>query len=288
MSRPVLIPTLAAVAALSMAGAASAQTTTQDRLGQVLNAFIGQATSMDAQWGRNQRPLSTGSAQFQTRLDTDVRAGTLTAAGATRLRADYDAVVALEERYGADSRFTAEERADLNNRYGAITQSLAEGGPRDATASAVADGRADFDARLNTAVNARRLTRTAASQLRADYDAVIQTETTYARDGISTQERADLDARLDALDARVGDGPAGAAPVALDPRTRLINIEAAVATGERSGAISSTEAAQLRLQHGDLARLEAAYGRSTPSADDSAYLARRLGELEVRARVVAR
>ena len=96
---------------------------------------------------------------------------------------------------------------------------------------------------------------------------------------------AALAARLDALDLRVGDGPAGQTPTtALPARTRLANLETSVTTAERSGAVTRADAADIRVELGDLTRLEAAYSRTTPSSDDTAYLTRRIGELESRAR----
>src|SRR5690606_25827587 len=113
----------------------------------------------------------------------------------------------------------------------------------------------------------------------------------YLRDGTLTRrEQDDLDAQLDALDARVGDSAStggGYQPV-LDNRTRLSNIETALSTGERNGSINRTEAADIRVELGDLTRLEAAYSRTSPSRDDADYLTRRLGELETRARVSTR
>ena len=43
-------------------------------------------------------------------------------------------------------------------------------------------------------------------------------------------------------------------------------------------------AGDFRVEAGDLARLDAAYSRTSPSSDDTAYLSRRIGELELRAR----
>jgi hypothetical protein len=195
--------------ALSIAHAASAQIpSSQERLGQVLGALLGQPDSLDAQWNKGATPLNAGRAEFEARLDKDVRTGVLSSSSANRLRADYDALAALERRYAADGRFTTQERADLNDRYGALTQSTTEGGPVDSdTGPTVAEGRADFEARVNAAVRDRRITRTEATRLRSEYQALIQTETSYARDGISARERADLDTSLDELDDRLGDGP---------------------------------------------------------------------------------
>jgi hypothetical protein len=210
------------------------------------------------------------------------------------LKTDYDALVQLETRYGSDGRFTATERNDLNDRYSRLTQAVADGGYGNDNGygggsnngyASVSGGRVEFEARVDTAVRNRRLTRTEGTRLKSDYQALIQVESGYLRDGsLSARERDDLERRLDALDARVGDvGYGGGSTAPLDNRTRLANIERALSTN--ASAIGRTEAADIAVEHGDLVRLEAAYARSQPSSDDRAYLDRRIGELELRARI---
>jgi hypothetical protein len=284
---------LAATTALTLcAGAVSAQTqypsTTQDRLGAVVGALFGDRlglTAMDQAWLRGGRPLRDGQTQFSTRVDAGVRAGGVSASAATRLRADYSALVDLENQYAVGG-ISTQERADLNARYTALTQTLESGASGYGDAATAAQGRAAFDARVDAAVTARRLTRTEAARLKADYQAVIQMETRYNADNvINAAERADLDARLDALDARVGDGPTATTPAAnLTARARLTNLETAVTAAERSGAVTRAEAADIRVEAGDLMRLDAAYSRTSASSDDTAYLGRRIGELEARVR----
>ena len=295
----------AGVIAFSTAGMAAAQTpygqtqtqpgNQQEAFGAILGALFGNGSSLEGQWLRGQRPLNTGRAQFETRLSADVRSGALNTSSAARLRADYDALVQQESSY-APGGFSTQERADLNQRYNDLTARVDAGGDYGGVSGpSVAEGQAEFNARVDAGVASRRLTRTAATRLRADYQTLVQTEASYQRDGsISAREQDDLDAQLDALDARIGDvsagggyGNGGYQPVA-DPRTRLSNIDAALSTGERSGQINRTEAADIRVELGDLTRLEAAYARTSPSRDDTDYLARRLGELEVRARVNVR
>jgi len=272
---------------IASAGAASAQTnqqSTQDRLGAVVGALIGDRlgiSAMDQAWLRGGRPLADQQAQFTARVDTSLRSGAISSSSSARLRADYEALVALENQY-ADGGFSSQERADLNSRYAALVQTLDSGAAGYGDASVVAQGRSDFEARVDAAVNAQRITRTQATQLKADYQALIQTEAGYAGDGsISASERADLDARLDSLDARIGDGAAAQTPTPpADARTRLNALDTAVTAAERAGSLSRSDAANARIQLGDLARLEAAYRRLTPSSDDTAYLTRRIGELE--------
>lgn len=300
--------TLTAVAAgaiaLATAGVAAAQTpynavpygqtqtqqpTTQDTLGAIVGALFGNGSSLDGQWLRGQRPLNNNRSQFETRLTASVRAGDLSSSAAANLRTEYDALVRQETSY-ASGGFSAQERADLNQRYLALTNRLDQGGDYgDARGQSVADGQREFNARVDAAVSARRLTRTQATRLRADYQALIQTEAGYLRDGrLTRQEQDDLDAQLDALDARVGDSASTGGGYQLDNRTRLANIETALSTGERNGSINRTEAADIRVELGDLTRLEAAYARTSPSRDDADYLSRRLGDLETRARVSTR
>lgn len=284
----------ALVLAAAPAAMAQGNTTTQEpsqqqeRIGAILGALFGDrlgvTTSVEAQWAAGRRPLQTQRAQFNTRIDAEVRSGAVSRADGDRLKAEYDEVVALETRYGADGRFTTQERNELADRYGAITQALSDGGYANGSGSTtltVAAGRAEFDRRVDAAVSARRLSRTEGTRLKTEYASLVTVEAGYARDGISARERDDLDARLDALDARVGDTNYGGGNTVVDNRTRLSNIERAVP----NAGLSSAARAQLLVEHGDLVRLEAAYSRSSPSADDRAYLDRRIADLETRARV---
>lgn len=280
---------LAPGAALAQTGSSEQSTTTQeDRVGAILGTLfgdrLGASTSIERQWAAGRKPLATQRTQFNTRIDSDVRSGTLTARNGTRVKAEYDELVALEARYGADGRFTTQERTDLGDRYGALTQALTEGGYADdwgSTKLSVAEGRTEFDRRVDARVSARGLSRTQATSLKRDYAGLIQTEATYARDGISDREQEDLDARLDALDARVGDTAYGGGSAVIDNRTRLSNIDSAL----RASGLSAAAQAQVRVEAGDLTRLDAAYARTTPSSDDRSYLERRIVDLETRARV---
>lgn len=289
MIKSAFLATVAAIAltaAPTMAQTTSGSTNGNDRIGQILGSIFGFGTSADAtleaQWNAGQSPLANGRAQFESRIDADVRSGTLTSATGTRLKADYAELVALEARYGADRRFTSAERSDLGDRYGALTQVLSDGRYADAevvSSPEVGEGRIEFNRRVDAAVAARRITRVAGTRLKTDYAAVVQVEAGYLRDGVlSEAEREDLDNRLDALDVRVGD-TAYAAPVTY--KTRLDAIARALPTS----GLTATARTQLLVEHGDLMRLEAAYARMSPTADERAYLERRLFNLETRARV---
>lgn len=262
----------------------SGQSPSGDRLQQILGTLFGQgataSSSLEAQWRAGRTPLAMQRAQFDARVDADARTGGLTSATALRLKTDYAAVVQLEARYAADGVFTTAERNEMIDRYGELTQTLADGGYRDnptTERTAVADGRTEFVTQVDAAVKARRLTRVAGTRLKADYAALVQVEANYLRDGqLTDSERDTLDERLDALDARL----AGAAVVAT-PRTRLDAVIRALPQSRLTAAAKT----QLRVEQGDLLRLAVAYERTTPTADDQAYLERRLSNLEMRARV---
>lgn len=284
-----------AIPAVPAVAQTSTSQSTRDRLGDLLGTIFGRGvganTSIDAQWAAGRTPITNQRAQFESRVDAEVRAGNLDRNTGQRLTSDYYALAQLEGRYGSDGRFTTQERAELTSRYNALTQVLANGGYADNgyqagenssggyATSQVADGRADFERRVDAAVAARRVTRTQGTRLKADYASAVQLETDYLRDGaLSTFERDDLDTRLDALDSRLGDVGYQATP--LTARSRLTAITSALPYSGLSTAMQ----AQLRIEVEDITRLEAAYSRLTVSADERAYLERRLSELEARVR----
>ena len=274
------------LAAQNTTPAPAAQPSSRDRIGAILGQLLGGraegTATIEAEWAAGRMPLATQRTQFDTRVDTDVRSGALNQAVGQRLKTDYADLVALEARYGADRRFTTTEQTSLSDRYGELTQVLATGGANagSSTTAAVAGGLSAFNSRVDGQVTARRLTRTVGTRLKADYAALVQVETGYLRDGsLSATEQNDLDSRLDALDQRVGD--VQYAQPAQTPRTRL----AAIGSALPSSGLSSAAQAQLLVEHGDLVRLEAAYGRVSPTAEEQAYLEQRLSNLETRARV---
>lgn len=83
------------------------------------------------------------------------------------------------------------------------------------------------------------------------------------------------------MDARIGDvGYGNGGGWQQTPRDRLTVIERALPSLGRGEA-----ADRIRVQLEDLTRLDAAYARYSASADDRAYLDRRIGELELQARI---
>jgi hypothetical protein len=278
-----LISAAALAAAAIAAPPVLAQATAQDRIVSILGSLFGDRSggtvTIESEWAAGRTPLNNQRAQFETKVDAEARSGALTQETAARLKYDYYQLVVLENQYGADRSFSAAERSELAQRYGALTQVLSAGGYNDgATAVALAaQGQAEFDRRVDASVAARRLTRTQGNRLKADYTAAVRVETGYLRDGVLTAaERTDLDARLEALDVRVGD-----MAMALTPRQRLDAIIRALPNA-RLGTPAQT---RVQVEHGDLVRLESAYSRLNPTAEERAYLESRLVDLETRVRL---
>jgi len=268
----------ASAAALTLvAGAAAAQTpygstpygqtqTQTDPIGAILGALfgdrLGTSTTLDSEWSRGRRPLDANRTQFETRLQADVRSGAISSSAASSLSSEYYDLVTLEARYTADGRVTTTERADLAERYRIFStryQAGGQGGYDDGYDSwrPLAESRSSFTSRLDAGVRNRTLTRSQANRLSTDFNALVQLETSYDRNGIDARERADLEARWADLNRRVGDnyddGYANPGDnYGSDPRGA--QIEARIAAGERNGSISRTEAASLRLELRDLTR----------------------------------
>lgn len=264
-------------------------------LGALFGDQFGTSNSLESEWSRGRRPLANQRSQFYSRIDADVRSGQLSRYEGDRLRNEYQSLVDLEARYTADGRVTTSERTELLDRYRAFSQRLQNGGNNGGTGSGwgggdnswvpLSQGQYEFGRRVDAQVSARQLTRTQGLRLKSDYQALIGTEQSYSRDGLSWSERQDLQTRLDDLNRRVGDGWSNGGTGSgwgggQTERQRLEALDSEISRAERAGTISRSDAAELRIQQGDLYRLDAAYARLTPSQDERDYLSRRIRELE--------
>lgn len=259
-------------------------------VGALLAALFGAPSTavqtMDDSWSGGGRPLSERRVTLGARIDAGVRNGSLTRREAERLREDYDELVDVEAQYAADGRLTSEERADLRNRFDELSQRVGEERRDDDQRwRPLAERRIEFDAQVQAALRDRTLNRTQSARLRSDFQALVQLEASYARNGIDAREEADLTSRYDDLRRRAGDDRDDNDD---RPQDRWPSLERRIAAGERTGAIDTLEAARLRTELGDLSRLDAAYSANGLNVEERDYLARRFGELSERVRTARR
>lgn len=157
-------------------------------------------------WNINER-----QAQLEQRIDAGQRNGGLTAREADRLREQFRDIARLERQYRVGG-LNPRERADLDRRFDALSQQIRmerndnqnrgnQMGRRGDRWQNLNQRQAQFRQRLDRAVADRRLTPRQAADLRVQFDIIARVEQDYRRDGLNPRERADLDRRMDALQA---------------------------------------------------------------------------------------
>lgn len=286
-SGALLIPALIPAAAFAQVESQPAQGNILD---QVLGAVFGtsqQASeqALETDWNQGRRPFAQRRAALEARIDAAVRNGSLSSDEAAEVRREYDEIVRLEAQYSADGNVSQQQRSDLRARYRALSQRV--GGQRAGQADDQDDGRwqplasrsGAFEQRVAAELRARTLTQAEATRLRADWRSLLQIEAGYRRGGIDAREEADLWARYNALEARLGGSVDSG--FGNDRNTaRWSQMAAQLATAERNGRITRSEAVQVRAQLSDLARLDAAYSAGGYTSDERTYLMQRYRELD--------
>jgi len=152
-------------------------------------------------------PMIERQAVLNDRIDAGLSTGEVTGAEARMLRDDMASLVALEGRYrygGLSSR----ERLDLDRRFGLIDDQLrlavrTSGVAREDSYVAMEDRKLDLDNRIDAGLRSGQLTPSEAADLRDDFNDIARTEANYRVDGLSGEERADLNRRFDELSARI-------------------------------------------------------------------------------------
>ncbi|HEV2568026.1 MAG TPA: hypothetical protein VGT77_05010 [Sphingomonas sp.] len=260
-------------------------------LGQLLGAVFGQTPQASEQvfesdWNQGRRPFEQRRASLDARIDAAVRDGSLGRREADEMRREYDAIVRRESEYLANGSISPPQRSELRSRYRALAQRVGgQGYGADYAQRNDQDGgrwqmlstrSTAFEQRINDRLRSRDLTRAEAVRLRADWRTLSQLEANYQRDGIDQREQADLWARYNIINDRLGDDGSDSPEGAMN---RWSDVERRLAASEQNGRVTRNDAAQMRAQLGDLARLDAAYGVGGYSADQRAYLDRRHAEL---------
>jgi hypothetical protein len=124
------------------------------------------------------------------------------------------------------------------------------------------------------------LTGPEARMLRSDMYALTALEGRYRMNGLSFRERRELDRRFDELDRRLRFAMAdGDGPLLASMADREADLERRIDQGLASGQLTAAEAADLRDEFEDIARIEARYRIDGISTWERADLDRRFDRL---------
>lgn len=155
--------------------------------------------------GRWDGNINQRQAEIYGRIDAGVRSGALTRNEGAQLRAEFQAIVRIEADYRRSGRgLTPTERAHLDRRLDMLERRLrADAADGDRRWSNLDRRQAVFDQRLDQAVRERRVSQRAAASLRMEFRDIARLERQYrmSRPGITPQERADLNARFNRMEA---------------------------------------------------------------------------------------
>jgi hypothetical protein len=160
---------------------------------------------------------------------------------------------------------------------------------------------ARLDDRIEAGMRSGDLSRREALSLRAEFRDLSGLEARYRAGGLSAWERQDLDRRFDRLSVRIRDdrrdndrgwyGGRGWSdnsgrwvPIA----RRQAQLDRRIDQGVRSGRLNSAEAARLRAEFRDLARMESRYRPGGYSPREMAELDRGFDRLAMRIRFESR
>lgn len=151
--------------------------------------------------------------RLDERIDRGVENGSLTRREAARLRAEFDDLARLEARYRASYGLSAAERRDLDMRFDALSSQIRyerrdnddryDRDRYDRDWVPINQRQRMLNRRIERGIASGRLTRTEVYRLRAEFQRIAYIEARYRRNGLSYQERRDLDRRFDRLDAHL-------------------------------------------------------------------------------------
>ena len=226
--------------------------------------------------------INERQAELYARIDAGVSDRSLTAAEATRLRSEFQAIATLETQYRSGG-LTEAERADLNRRFDQLTFRVRANRRDDDRAAGINARQAELDAQIDAGVRNRSLTAAEANRLRSDYQALARLERQYRADGLTEAERADLNRRFDQLSSRIranrrdDDRAPG-----IDARQAELNAQ--IDAGVRNRSLTVAEADRLRSDYLALARLERQYRADGLTDAERADLNRRFDQLSSRIR----
>lgn len=151
--------------------------------------------------------INQRQANIDARIDAGVRSGDLTRQEAIRLRGEFNDLARLEANYRSSYGLSDSERRDLDMRFDRLSQQVRfernDRQDRRDDWQPINQRQRQLDARIDRGIRSGALDRREATQLRAEFQQIANLEARYRRNGLSIQERRDLDRRFDRLDSRL-------------------------------------------------------------------------------------
>jgi hypothetical protein len=287
-----IIPFALAAALAALAASPVAAQTSNNSQGDMFSNLLGsifgnqQQTeqTLDNDWSQGRRPFEQRRQTVEARISAGVANGTISRTDAQAFSDEYERIVETEARYTANGSMSSDERADLRNRYRSLINQVEDNrgqqnwNQQGGAYQSIAAERGTFDARINQALQQRRISSAEAQRMRSDFQGLAQLEANYQRGGMDGRERADLQARYDGLERRLNERGFGNDRNSV----RWTSFESRIAAAERNGAMPRRDAAQLRTEIGDLSRLDAAYAANGFNTNERSYLTRRYAEVDAR------
>jgi opacity protein-like surface antigen len=145
---------------------------------------------------------------LDARIDAGVRSGDLTRNEAMRLRGEFRDLARLEARYRSSNGLSMSERRDLDMRFDRLSAQIRfERHDRNdrygRNWQPINQRQNMLENRINAGIRSGRLDRREAYRLRAEFQQIANIEARYRRNGLSYEERRDLDRRFDRLSAQL-------------------------------------------------------------------------------------
>lgn len=149
--------------------------------------------------------INERQANLDQRIEMGVRNGSLTRSEAMRLRGEFNDLARLESRYRSSHGLSAAERRDLDARFDRLSAQIRyERNDRDdRNWQPINQRQRQLDNRIDRGIRSGALDRREAYRLRAEFNDIASLEQRYRRNGLSFEERRELDRRFDRLDARL-------------------------------------------------------------------------------------
>ncbi|MDO8901709.1 MAG: hypothetical protein Q7V15_10170 [Phenylobacterium sp.] len=227
-------------------------------------------------------PMASRQTWLEGRISAGQTSRALSTQDADRLRAEFQSIARLEAQY-ARNGMTDAEQADLDRRFDALSAKI-PGAPQYGQYGwdSINQRQAQIDARIDAGLRDRTLTTQDAARLRAEFRDIARLETQYVQGGMTSAQQADLDRRFEALNARIpGQGQYGQYGwQSIDQRQ--VQVDARIDAGLRDRTLTTQEAARLRAEFREIARLETQYMQGGMTSAQQADLDRRFEALSAR------